>query len=328
MTKKSKQMATQTVTTETDILSNSSQGYTDIPRDVYFRDVDWLLKLPDHPDQRNTEAHFRTAIKRHLSKPFVTHDEVSVARYKGKLYVVDAHTRKKGWKEGLLPKPSRLLVKEYDCGNNLAAFKQVYAAHDNINAAETTRDRAYGTLRSLGVANLSKALENCLANTSRILFKLEEAAYTDASRPQRDVQRDLYLANMEHWLSEIRCWNDKALGNERKQVHTALLVSELMTIAEYGMKKSDSFWDRFYANDGIRLGGASDAVDMFIRSMERRKAAKQNAGSDNTVAMINVALQTFEGHLQGKEYRKVWTKARDNRVAIKHMATILKKRVN
>lgn len=265
--------------------------------------VGWFMGLPDHPRQRDTARHAAKAAKRHLADTFVTHDRVVAAKYRGKWYKVDGHTRAYLWENGQLRKPTHVTVDKYWCSTK-AEFDRLYKAFDNMGAAENARDLAFGILQEAGITEMSSLVANSAAQVSRMLIT------SLSERNRAEIQGEVNLELLQFWVPEITHVNNKALAGERQKLHSAFLAAEIVTCRKYGCKASDAFWDRFYARDGYRRGKVVDPVEALWCVYEERKrhglSRTGSRGTSNTMALMGLALYYFEGaRTPDKEYRNL-----------------------
>lgn len=276
--------------------------------------VQWLLKLPDHPRQRDTAKHAKKAKKHHLANPFATHSVVTVVRYQGKWWKVDGHTRALLWKEGVLKQPHRVVAMRYECDTK-EEFNQLYIAHNNKYATETNSDLAYGRLRELGLPKIQNTLASQAAYVARTLFRLQTGTEKFPDGMQLDA--------MMMWLAQYRHFNNCVANKKRRKTHSAFTVAEFMTHRKYGAENSDEFWEKFHAHEGNRLDGESDAVDALLRVHDRRKAhgiSRRGArGSDNTIVLIGLALRYFEGYRKDQWYKRPSSVLRNDKYAYSYM---------
>ena len=111
-------------------------------------------KYPDNKIQRDTQRHSLTFSRPggHLEHYHPTHMRVAIAvTDKGKVSVLDGHSRRYLWKEGKLdyPKGEKLWVDVYDVADEQESMLY-YLTFDADGSHETTNDRLYGCWKYLG----------------------------------------------------------------------------------------------------------------------------------------------------------------------------------
>ena len=108
--------------------------------------IDEWIHIEDNPIQRNTEKHARIAIRKHLRRSALTHQEVSAVKIidSDAVYKLDGHTRAYLWKyRSLVPNFKEVNVTLYIVKEKQHVF-DLYKQFDNLYAAEDVKQKLSG----------------------------------------------------------------------------------------------------------------------------------------------------------------------------------------
>ena len=246
-------------------------------------------EIPDNPKQRDTAARAVRASRQHLKNFAAPQANVSAARLPdGTTYKLDGHTRSYLWMNSKLEAPASLRVDVYNV-ETLDEIMSLYDMFDNPQAAESATDRLTGAYRFYKITPKSRLLtQGGVTSALRIL-----TGHTGGGTNFN------ILTSVKNWKKELEAIDKCDLPPEK--ITTGLLVAALLGVRLIG-EDTLLFWERFAAGLGERANGASDAVDMLLRTMEKRRASRTLSGSSNHRDIAGKAFAAMEAWKAGRFY--------------------------
>ena len=116
--------------------------------------------LMPHPRQRDIEARLGKALRKggHLSTFSLSHTDLVLAVFRGKLYLVDGNHRVRAWMDypdACRPSHVTLNIKYFDDADE-EGFIKLYYAYDSKASVETRRQKLYGYMADAGYVSVLK----------------------------------------------------------------------------------------------------------------------------------------------------------------------------
>ncbi|QNH71651.1 hypothetical protein V1VFAS_121 [Rhizobium phage V1VFA-S] len=244
-----------------------------------------FVAINDHPRQRDTERHLKSAIKKHLAQPSPVHKRVNIAVFEGVRYKLDGHTRSMAWDRGLLKAPKEVKADIYHCETR-DDLLEIYSHFDNKAAVETTPDKLSGALRQAGVAVVSEALAKYSFAT----------ALQVASRALGGECTDLYK-NAEEFKTEIAMLD--AISPVSSIFRVGVIAGAIILLRKHGTKIVP-FLGALNSNSGVKTTAECDPIyalsDVILRQNKGR------GGFSRTLELAGKAVSCGDRSLRGENY--------------------------
>ncbi len=259
--------------------------------------VDDWIKIPDHPRQRNTEAHAKMALRGHLKDFAKPHSFVDAVKFHGHLYKINGHTRAFLWGQKKLKRPLSLTVNIVEARTE-QEFKELYDMYDSKKAVKTTKDTLYGACREIGLD-----LSSGLLKSHNFASQLRKAA-RDARTHHNAMTENLYGIVLE-WQKEIKTLDDLGLSNRYP-----FMVGEALKMLRSHPDKAGEFFRLVDKDQGIKDARGRDGVQTAVEFFGKKREAKATAGWNNwndIDAEIRKAFKQWIDHRMNKTPRRLRT---------------------
>lgn len=214
-----------------------------------------FYKIDECNIQRDTIQHALAASQRrggHLREASPTQANVSIARWgKNKSCLLDGHSRRYLWKEGLLEKPAKLFVNIYNVKDQAEA-DILYATFDNIGAVEKATDRLYGSFRSYGFSPRTSLFKN-----SGTVSAMKQLAFPNK---YADIKMLTGPELVAPWIDTF-----KVIDESYETIRDAMIIpSWVMTAVMLTVRRDGpyamSFWEAYNNNAGRKSEKSVDGI--------------------------------------------------------------------
>lgn len=235
--------------------------------------VDDFIALPEHVGkntaQRNTELRAEKALKGHLSKIGINHDEVRVAvRPDGVKFRVDGNTRAWLWERNLLERPAMLHVTETYC-STMEDFDEAYNQVDNLGQTKSKDDLAYGVMRANGFTPTSPLLQAPKLSVA-LWVAMESKQVKGGSKYPHKF--DEHAALIE-WLPELRLLD--SLGIKGNAWGSGIIGGALIALRLHKNKNQADileFFRRYQKNQGESRPNTERPTVDAVYALRKQKA--------------------------------------------------------
>ena len=252
---------------------------------------DWIA-LPNHPHQRNTVRHAGAV---HLKQAKEATGAVAsllahvvAARWEGRYYKVDGHTRGYLWEQGELPRPDHLHVTLYPVASR-AELDALYEAFDTSTAIRTGYDQVLAGFRDCGLQLQSKRLRQGFLNDAlNIALRGATRELQDHHLPELDVYRAVAVFKPELELLD-------GIDPQPLPFYSGVVAAALIGLTLFSPKRVLDFFGKLNRGEGNRKNGRSDPVDAVLIVVERMNMEK------------NAARTSLQSELCGRTLRGLLT---------------------
>jgi len=251
---------------------------------------DRFIAVKDNPRQRDTIAHAKTAMKKHLRQESPLHLRVAVATTGSEMWKLDGHTRAYLWETGKLQKPQHVNVDVYYVADRKEA-EMLYKGFDNRDSVETTRDVIFGDLRSLGIKFTSSLLTQ---NQFKSVMKLIQ--------PCKTLSEYDSISLLKNELLEMDSW-----GLSKKNMPAGIVAYFLLDliVKRNDQEKLKEFAIKYNEDAGIKTGKYFDGVYALTEHIKRRKMVGSMYGWLNYEGMMSCAYVCVDNYIAGRSVMKI-----------------------
>jgi hypothetical protein len=251
-----------------------------------FLTVPEFSNVPDHPRQRDTERHAKTARDNHLAKASPTQAHVAVASFNGLFWKLDGHTRVYLWNSGELAWPTtQLTATIYEC-TSYDQVLELYKHFDAQSAAEKMLDKIYGAAREQGIV-----LNSVLLKTNKYSTALRMAA-TIAGVGSADPYE-----NTKNFKTEIQILD--RINPDQRKFPVGVMAGAFVMLRKDPVK-GEEFLKAFNSNAGQKDANSCDAV----WALSQVVAGNRNGRSSGEISrdLAGKTLACFDRYLLDQRY--------------------------
>ncbi len=263
---------------------------------------DWI-NVPSHPRQRDTQRHSKAAhwrdaknakgaLKIHLAN-------VIGAILDGVLYKVDGHTRSYLWVNGLLKKPSHVIVTAYFVKDK-NELNALYGVMDLTTAAERPSDQICGAYKEYGLSLKSKRLSG--GNIGEALH-LALRGQPKARRSKKQQTFDLYEA-VGVFTKELTIIDN--LNVNPKVFSSGILAAALLMQALH--PETLEFFRLLAERKGEKRNGRTDPVESVLDVIDEHRYSRQNYSGVGQLDLLARCVHAVYIWLEGPESSRFWLK--------------------
>lgn len=233
----------------------------------------WIA-MADHPRQRHTEKHAKAShwiFAKNAEGAELEHlRHVIAARFAGKDYKVDGHTRTYLWEKGVLARPDSVQVTVHKVGS-IDELNRLYEAIDAQTAAQTKIDQVYGGYRECGMVLQSKRLkEGFIVDALNLALRGKARSQQDK---KHTMEIDLYQA-VRVFKAELLLLD--ALNPQPVSFQTGVVAAALISLSLF--PQEIAFYQRISDQEGEKRRGMMDPVETVLKEIELLKQQKRSWG--------------------------------------------------